>query len=61
MLIDMCCFQAEVEETLYRLQSMEGVQGVIIVNSQGRSQTQAGSVEMSKGYLNTTGGVKKRA
>ncbi|TKS71891.1 Dynein light chain roadblock-type 1 [Collichthys lucidus] len=30
-----CCFQAEVEETLKRIQGQKGVQGIIIVNSEG--------------------------
>ncbi|XP_060897671.1 dynein light chain roadblock-type 1, partial [Labrus mixtus] len=29
------CFQAEVEETLKRIQGQKGVQGIIIVNSEG--------------------------
>uniref|UniRef100_A0AAQ6IHB1 Dynein light chain roadblock n=1 Tax=Anabas testudineus TaxID=64144 RepID=A0AAQ6IHB1_ANATE len=35
MLIHVSVFQAEVEETLKRIQSQQGVQGIIIVNSEG--------------------------
>eukprot|EP00064_Thunnus_orientalis_P021084 superscaffoldBa00006186_g21239 len=35
MLTHVCVSQAEVEETLKRIQTQKGVQGIIIVNSEG--------------------------
>lgn len=38
MLIHVSILQAEVEETLKRIQTQKGVQGIIIVNSEGKIQ-----------------------